>query len=319
MTRVGLIGFGYWGPQLARNIRATPGLDLVSISEMHSSRLSLAQQLYPDVKSYAGACFDGIDAVVIATPVSTHFQLASEALAANLHVLITKPLAATVREAETLAESAPGVLMVDHTFLYTGAVRKIKEILPSLGELTYFDSVRINLGLFQNGCDVICDLAPHDFSILLYLLGETPTHVQVASSGEATAYVSLWFENGPLAHLHLNWLSPVKIRRVLIGGSQKMLLYDEEQPSEKVKVYDSGVTPRTTDEIHATLWDYRTGDCYVPHLNRQEALAVEMLHFRDCILGRNIPLSGAEQGIQVVQMLEAARASLTAGGKKVAL
>lgn len=234
-------------------------------------------------------------------------------------MLVTKPMASTLREAERIAARAEGsVLLVDHTFLYTGAVRKAKELLPSLGAISYFDSVRINLGLFKSDCDVVCDLAPHDFSILLYLLEELPTHIQITGSTEATAYVSLWFEAGAIAHLHLNWLSPIKVRRIIIGGNEKMLIYDEEEPSEKIKVYDKGVTPRTTGEIHAARWDYRLGDCFVPHLDRTEALAVEMAHFRDCIQKkRQSTISGPEQGVQVARMLHAARKSLTSGGSKV--
>jgi predicted dehydrogenase len=226
-----------------------------------------------------------------------------------------------------LAENNGLVLMVDHTFIYTGAVRRMKELIDQgeLGDLYYFDSVRVNLGIFQHDVDVVWDLAPHDLSILTHLIPAAPTHVSAigadhVGNGHANiAYITVFFESSFIAHFHVNWLSPVKVRQILIGGDRKMLVYDDMEPSEKVRVYDTGIEVTTRDGIYATLVDYRTGDMWAPKLEFGEALAVECAHFVDCVRSKKVPLSNGQAGLTVVRVLEAASRSLAANGERVAL
>jgi len=328
MIRVGVIGYGYWGPNLVRNLRETDGVRVIALSDRRPERLDLAVRRYPDLRVSldAGTLLDDgeIDAVVIATPISTHYELGRYALTRGKHVLIEKPLAASVEEAEELAVLADErgvVLMVDHTFIYTGAVRKMRELIEagSLGDLRYVDSVRVNLGLFQHDVDVIWDLAPHDLSILLHLVGCEPESVSVVGADPAhleqtcLAYLTCWFSGGVIAHVHVNWLSPVKLRRMLVGGSDRMFVYDDLEPSEKLRVYDSGIT---LDPLSA-LVDYRTGDMTAPKLDIREALATACEHFVDCIERGAEPITGARAGVSVVRMLEAASRSLRENGSRV--
>jgi predicted dehydrogenase len=330
--RVGLIGYGYWGPNLMRNLAEIDGVELRWCADQRADRRALAKRRYPlvNVTENAEEIFtDGtVDAVVIATPVFSHHPLALRALQAGKHVLVEKPLARSVAEGEelsALAEKNGLVLMVDHTFIYTGAVRKMKEIIDvgELGDLHYLDSVRVNLGLFQHDVDVLWDLAPHDLSILTYLVHERPKAVSATGadhtgSGLAdVAYMTVRFESNFIAHFHVNWLSPVKVRQILIGGSRRMLVYNDVEPSEKVRVYDRGVRVTTEESIYRTLIDYRTGDMWAPKLELREALAVECEHFVECVRFKKMPWSNAAAGLLVVRLLEAASKSLAAGGGSV--
>jgi predicted dehydrogenase len=332
--RVGVIGYGYWGPNLVRNLAEADGARLVRCVDMRPERRALAVRRFPSVKvdGNPDAILDdpAIDAVVIATPVSTHYNLAKRALEQGKHVLIEKPMTETSAEAVELiaiAEKRDVVIMTDHTFVYTGAVQKMKEIITSgeLGEILYFDSVRVNLGVFQHDVDVLWDLAPHDLAILTYALPQTPKFVSAVGADHTgsghvdIAYLTVYFENNFLAHLHLNWLSPVKMRRILIGGRRRMLVYDEMEPSEKVRVYDRGIQVTTQEGIYGTLVDYRTGDMWAPKLDVREALATECDHFLDCVRFRKIPLTGGAPGLRVVKLLEAAARSLANNGRKTAV
>ncbi|HYO91967.1 MAG TPA: Gfo/Idh/MocA family oxidoreductase, partial [Pyrinomonadaceae bacterium] len=303
-------------------------------------RLSAVGRRYPTASTttdYRDLLRDTeLHAVVIATPVATHFSFAKEALEAGKHVLIEKPFTSSVAEAETLIELARKrrvTLMVDHTFVYTGAVRRIKEIIESgeIGDLLYFDSTRINLGLFQKDINVVWDLAPHDLSIMDFVVGREPEVILATGSChvergiENIAYVTLKFPDPFIAHFHFNWLSPVKIRHTLIAGSRKMIVYDDIEPTEKVRIYDSGVTTNrhsnTSDKeaAYQTLVSYRTGDVWVPKLDSTEALHYVCEEFLDSIRTGRRPLTGAEAGLRVVRLLEAAQASINQGGAPVEL
>ncbi|MES2211713.1 MAG: Gfo/Idh/MocA family oxidoreductase [Pseudomonadota bacterium] len=336
MIKVGLVGYGYWGPNLARNFAAQPDCELVAICESQSSRIALAKAHFPGVRAVEDfqVLLDDpkINAILIATPVSSHFSLAKQALQAGKDVLVEKPMTETVAQAEeliALAKLSNRILAVDHTFLFTGAVQKMKEIVSSgqLGEILYMDSVRINLGLFQQDVNVISDLAPHDLSIMNYLIDKDPIAVKamgVCHAGNAlenVAYLHVEFPNDLIAHFHLNWLAPVKIRRTLIGGSKKMIVYDDMEASEKVKIYDSGITIKEgdIDAIHKVNVDYRTGDMIAPKLPHREALSVEAAHFLTCVRERSKPLSDGIAGLRVIQVLEAAKLSIKDGGSRVLL
>lgn len=328
---VGVVGCGYWGPNLVRNLAQTRGARLIACCDLDDRRLEWVRDCYPAVRttnSYQDLLDDDrIQAIVIATPISTHFHLARRALEAGKHLLVAKPLAQSVAECvelDALARRNGLVLMVDHTFLYTGAVRKIKELMDAgeLGDIYYYDSVRINLGLFQHDTNVIWDLAPHDVSIMLHLLGSVPQRVSAVGAShvneqvENIAYVTMQFPDRLLAHLHVNWLAPAKVRRTIIGGSKRMIVYDDMDMSEKVKVYDSGAAlSNDPDHIYSTMVEYRTGDMYAPKLDKAEALAVECRHFVDCIRDGTEPISGAALATQTVAILEAADRSLRLGGR----
>ena len=331
---VGLIGYGYWGPNLLRNLHETDGVDVKRCVDLRPERRAAASKRYPTVQVSAEAddilTDSEIDAVVIATPVFTHHELARRALKANKHVLVEKPMTRTVKEAEELiqlAKSRELILMVDHTFVYTGAVRRMKEIIEGqeLGELYYFDSVRVNLGLFQHDIDVIWDLAPHDVSILTYLIPQKPQSVSAVGADHTgrglvdVAYLTLHFPNNFIAHFHVNWLSPVKLRHNLIGGSRRMLVYDDMEPSEKVRVYDRGIQVRSQEGIYKALVDYRMGDVWSPKVDVREALSVECEHFVNCIRTGTNPDSDGESGLEVVKILEAATDSVVNGGHPVVL
>jgi predicted dehydrogenase len=331
---VGVIGYGYWGPNLVRNLMETDGAAVVACADRRPDRRALAQQRYPTLR----VTEDGdpilddrkIDAVVIATPVSTHYGLAKRALEAGKHVLVAKPMTRTTAEAEELIRLAGTngrVLMVDHTFIYTGAIQKMKELLMAgeLGELYYFDSVRVNLGIFQHDADVLWDLAPHDLSILTHLIPKPPKHVSAVGSDHVgsgfadMAYLTVYFDDSFLAHVHVNWLSPVKVRQILIGGDRRMLVYDDTEPSEKVRVYDSGIKVTTQEGIYARLVDYRTGDMWAPKIELREALSVECAHFVESVRLKKMPWTGGGPGLAVVKLLEAASKSLAANGERVAV
>jgi predicted dehydrogenase len=334
--RVGVLGYGYWGPNLARNIAETDGLCLAVIADERADRRAAAARRHAGVKVADSAASainaDAIDAVVIATPLGTHFPLARAAIEAGKHVLVEKPLAASRREAETLGELAAkhGVrLMVDHTFVYNGAVRRIRGIIDSgeLGDLLYLDSVRVNLGLFQSDSNVIWDLAAHDLAVMDYLVDERPASVSANGSSmagfahENIAYITVHFANGFLGHFHVNWLAPVKIRQMLIGGRQRMLVYDDMDPREKVRVYDKGVDFSVQDyeARRQILVSYRTGDMYAPKHDRREALSLVAAEFAAAIAERREPTTGAAAGIRVVSMLEAAEKSLHNEGRRMSI
>ncbi len=338
---IGVIGCGYWGPNLLRNFAENEAAELRWVCDVDAPRLAMMKRRYPFAETssdYTRLLSDNdLDAVVIATPVATHYRFASEALRAGKHVLVEKPFTASVREAEELNELAERgglTLMVDHTFVYTGAVRKIKEIVESgeLGELLYFDSTRINLGLFQQDLNVVWDLAPHDLSIMDFIIDHQPEAVTATGSChikqgiENIAYVMLRFADEFIAHFHFNWLSPVKIRRTLLAGSRKMVVYDDIEPTEKVRVYDKGVTtsPDTSlsvdkETAYRTLVSYRTGDVWVPKLDSTEALSHVCQEFLDAITERRPPLTDGRSGARVVRLLEAAQASISRGGQSVKL
>lgn len=332
--KLGVIGYGYWGPNLVRNFTELQGIDVKWCADKRHDRCALAKKRYPSiaVTEQAEDVLNDpeVNAVVIATPVSTHYPLARRALERGKHVLVEKPMTQTVAESQELIELADKkalVLMVDHTFIYSGAVRRMKEILDvgELGDLYYLDSVRVNLGLFQSDIDVLWDLAPHDLAILTYLIRETPKFVSATGLAHThsglvdVAYMTMHFANKFMAHVHVNWLSPVKIRQMLIGGDRRMLIYNDMEPSEKVRVYDRGIRVTTEDSIHKTLVDYRTGDMWAPKLENREALATECEHFIECVRFNKMPLSSAIAGLNVVRLLDAAQKSLTKGGTKVAV
>jgi predicted dehydrogenase len=330
--KIGVIGYGYWGPNLLRNLAEAPDTEVRWCADMRAERRALAKKRYPTLGVTADVeeLFTDreLDAVAIATPVHTHFPLAKRALEQGKHVFIEKPMTATVEESEELVALAAKkglVLMVDHTFIYTGAVRKMKELLNAgeIGDLYYFDSVRVNLGLFQHDIDVLWDLAPHDLSILTYLVSSEPRLVSAhtvdhTGTGLADlAYMTVHYDNAFIAHFHVNWLSPVKVRQILIGGSKKMLLFDDMEPSEKVQVYDRGVEISSQEGVYKTLIDYRTGDMWSPRLEQREALSVECEHFAECVRLQKMPRSSGEAGVAVVKLLAAASKSAAADGKKV--
>ena len=334
MIKVGVIGFGYWGPNIARNFSQNSDMELIGIAELSEKRRAVARNIYPNIPIYNDASSlireSRIDTVAIITPVSSHYKLAKEVLESGKHVLIEKPMTSSVAEAENLIELAQKknlTLMVDHTFVYSPAVRKIKEKLDNneLGDLYYFDSVRINLGLFQQDVNVVWDLAPHDISIMQHLLNSKKVKYVCAQGASHTpsgieniAYVTINFDNDFLAHFHVNWLAPTKIRRILIGGTEKMLVFDDVQPSEKIKIYDKGITiTNGRESLYKTLIQYRIGDVYVPNIPNTEALKIETAHFVDCLLNGSTSDSDGEDGLYVVKILEAAQKSLDNSGSKI--
>lgn len=336
MIGIGLIGYGYWGPNLARNFAAQPDCELIGICEINSQRADVAKQHHKQTfitQDYHELLKnDDVHAIVIATPVSTHFKLTRDALSAGKDVLVEKPLsisAAEARELVQIAEEYDRILAVDHTFLFTGAVRKIKEIVDSgeMGRILYIDSVRINLGLFQHDVNVIYDLAPHDLSIVCHLIDQEPVAVRAMGAChagneiESLAYLHLEFPDGLIAHFHLNWLAPVKIRNTVIGGTRKMIVYDDLERSEKVKVYDKGIVLKepTPAAIYKVYVDYRTGDMVAPKLEHSEALSVEIAHFLTCIRQRQRPLSDGRLGLKVTRVLEAAQISIKHNGRRIVL
>ena len=336
MIRIALIGYGYWGPNLARNLSDGSRFELVAIVDVRPDRQREAARRYPQVNVYGDVgsvmARDDVEAVVVATPLHTHHDIAGTAIDGGRHVLVEKPLAASREEAEDLIERAErrGVqVMVDHTFVYTGAVRKIRSVITSgeLGTLHYLDSVRINLGLFQHDSNVIWDLAAHDLAIMDYLVDERPVAISALGGAvagfdhESIAYVTAHFNSGFIAHFHVNWLAPVKIRQMLLGGRQRMIVYDELAPSDKIRVYDKGVEFDVADDEarRRILVSYRTGDMYAPRIDRREALALVTEEFASAITEDRTPLTGAAGGLRVVTMLEAAQRSLREQGRRIPL
>src|SRR5687767_561138 len=333
MIRIGVIGYGYWGPNLVRNFSEQVAAAVTAVCDAREERLAQVRRRYPSVAvttSAAELCArPDVDAVVIATPVDRHFELGMAALRAGKHVLVEKPMASTSDEASRLIDEAARrrlVLMVDHTFVYTGAVQKMRELVAGgeLGDVHYYDSVRINLGLFQHDVDVLWDLAVHDLSIMDFVLTQQP--VAVSATGLAhvpgrpknIAYMTMFFDSPMIAHVHASWLAPVKVRRTLLGGSRRMIVFDDLEASEKIKVYDRGISVDPSPEnVYQMLVGYRTGDMWAPKLAVTEALQVEAAHFADCVARGVRPQSDGESGLRVVRLLEAASASLQQHGRPV--
>jgi predicted dehydrogenase len=334
---IAVVGCGYWGPHLMRNFSDQPDGDLRWLVDQDPQRLKYFGERYPQVRitsDLSEALADPkLQAVALATPVSTHYPLAKQCMLAGKHVLIEKPMAQKVSECDeliALADERGLTLMVDHTFIFTGAVRKIHELIAAgeLGRIYYFDSVRVNLGLFQHDVNVVWDLAPHDLSIMDYVLPQKPVEVSAhgachvaGSSIENIAYLTLKFDDATLAHFHVNWLAPAKIRRIIIGGSKKMLVYDDLSPDERIKIYDKGLVLEDGPlaDSHRILAGYRTGDLYAPNVDCTEALQRVTGHFLDCIQKRQTPESDGQTGLRIVKILAAAQESLAANGSWITL
>jgi predicted dehydrogenase len=334
MIRVGVVGYGYWGPNIVRNFNNIEGAAVVSICDPNPNMLKRAQKAYPGIEVTADLSHviasSRIDAVAVVTPVCTHFDITKEALLNGKHIFVEKPFTATATEAQELLDLADKKnlkVMVDHTFLYTGAVKKMKELIDdgTLGDLLYFDSIRVNLGLFQHDVNVVWDLAPHDLSIMDYLLKERPS--AVVATGEAhynhgledIAYLTFYFPSNIIAHINVNWLSPVKVRTTLIGGQKKMLVWDDIEPDNKIKVYDKGVEVTTHEGVYDLLVSYRSGDMWAPRVEQTEALKLETQCFVECVQNGKIPINDGHAGLRVVRMLEAANKSLKNRGEIVHL
>ncbi len=332
--RIAVVGYGYWGPNIVRNFSVTNGAKVVAVCDANPAVLSQIKKEHPQVevfKDYRNVTRSkNIDAVAVVVPVSMHFEIAKAALLNGKHVFVEKPFTSSVVQAEeliALAERRKLKIMVDHTFLFTGAVRKIKELMDAnvLGKLYYFDSTRINLGLFQSDINVIWDLAPHDLSIMDYLIKEKP--VAVAATGTAhfkkiiedVAYITVYFSSGLIAHFNINWLSPVKIRLTLLSGKKKMLVWDDLEQDEKVKVYDRGVKVINKRGLYNLITGYRSGDIWSPRIGQSEALKVEAQYFVDCILKNKRPINDGQSGLRVMKILEAANKSLQKNGAMVYL
>jgi predicted dehydrogenase len=340
MIKIGVVGYGYWGPNIARNFDSTPDARVVAISDVDDASLRLAGQSYPNIHLMSHyeelIAAPDVDAIAIVTPVSSHFQIAKAALLHGKHVFVEKPFTASVAEAEQLIELAEKKrlkIMVDHTFLFTGAVKKIKELIDegTLGELYYFDSIRVNLGIFQRDVNVVWDLAPHDLSIMDYLINKDPIAVMATGVAhfnnalEDVAYITIYFPDHVIAHLNVNWLSPVKIRTTLIGGQKKMLVWNDLASDEKIRVYDKGVEglegfeSESKEKAYGRRVSYRSGDMWAPRVNQIEALKGEAAYFIECINNDETPQNDGFAGLRVVRMLEAIIRSLTTGGSLIRL
>ena len=331
VVRVGVIGYGYWGPNIVRNLHTIDGGELAAVCDQNPTALSRAARLYPGVTTTLDyreiLKSPDIDAVAVITPVWTHFELAKAALESGKHVFVEKPFTSTPEQAETLIELADrkGLkIMVDHTFLFSGAVRKIREVVDAgtLGPLYYFDSTRVNLGLFQHDVSVIWDLAPHDLSIMDHIITERPEAL-VATGGNHLnghadmAFITIYFPRNVVAHINVNWLSPVKVRTTLIGGKDKMLVWNDLEADEKIKIYDKGVQITNGEGVYDLLVSYRSGDVWAPRCEQTEALKVELQYFIDCITKNRTPVNDGEAGLRVVRLLAAADQSLKERGRLV--
>lgn len=329
--KVGILGLGYWGPNLIRNFLSHPEVETVFGCDLSDDRLALIKSRFPSVellKDYNELLQKDIDIVAIATPVDTHFKFAKMALGAGKHIWVEKPYTATSQEAielNNLAEQKNLKIFVDHTFIYTGAVQKMRDLVDAgeLGEIKYLDSVRINLGLFQHDVNVIWDLAPHDLSIMQFLMPHEKV-AAVAAHGTANyydhenlAHLSVYFENNCFAHFHVNWTSPVKIRKMLVGGDKKMLVFDDMENLEKIKIYDAGVEISEKEEIHEALVQYRMGDMHSPKVKATEALSLGAAEFINAIKENRDPLTSGKDGLDVVKILEASDKSIKNKGKLI--
>jgi predicted dehydrogenase len=333
MIRVGVIGYGYWGPNIVRNLHGLDSARVEAVCDKSAAALARVRRSYPEIQTYSDPSeilrSPRIDAVAVITPVWTHYALAKEALENGKHVFVEKPFTSNTKQAEELidlAEQKNLTIMVDHTFLFTGAVRKIRELTRSgaLGDLYYYDSLRVNLGLFQHDISVLWDLAPHDLSIMDHLIqGEPEAIVATGESHlngtEDVAFITIYFPQNVIAHINVNWLSPVKIRTTLIGGQKKMLVWNDLVADEKIRVYDKGVTIASGEGIRDLLVSYRSGDMWAPQLEQVEALHVELSYFADCIANGKSPFNDGHAGLRVVRMLEAAERSIRKRGELVQL
>lgn len=333
MLRMGVIGYGYWGPNVARNFSSVDGVRIVAVSDRNPDALKRAQKALPGVELFSDhrsiTTSPEIDAVAVVTPVSQHFHLAAEALQNGKHIFVEKPFTATAAEAEQLIDLAARkhlTIMVDHTFLFTGAVRKMKELIDQgeLGDLCYYDSMRVNLGLFQHDVNVIWDLAPHDLAIMDHLIPVRPEAI-LASGGnhytphEYVAYLTIYYSDNIIGHLNVNWLSPVKVRTTLLGGEKKMLLWNDLDPDMKIKVYDKGVEIHNKEGVYNLLVSYRSGDMWAPKLDQTEALKLEAEYFVDCVEHGKTPFNDGQAGMRIVRMLESSHKSLKQRGQLVYL
>lgn len=327
---VGIIGCGYWGPNLVRNFSELPGVNVVAVSDLKQDRLNKIRASYNTIyttQNYEDLFNMGIQALVVATPPPTHYDIASKCLKQGINVLVEKPIALNSQDALNLCQLAKArdlVLMVGHTFEYNPAVHALRDLMDSgeLGEIHYIDTARLNLGLFQRGLNVLWDLAPHDISILLFLLRQNPTTVSshgmscVLEKIHDVVYLNLMFPNDIMAHVHVSWLDPCKVRRVTIVGSKKMVVYNDIEAQEKLRIYDKGVDspPRGTAQLEELSFSYRYGDITIPNIKLAEPLRQECQHFVKCILEKKIPDTCGEEGYRVVKILEAAQRSLTDSG-----
>jgi predicted dehydrogenase len=329
ILRVGVIGHGYWGPNIVRNFHGQDRSRVVAVSDKSEKALLRVKQSYPDMyvthDSEDLVKATDIDAVAVVTPIWTHYELAKAALENGKHVFVEKPFTFSAGQAEELIELAERKnlkIMVDHTFLFTGAVKRIQQLIGdgTIGDLYYYDSTRVNLGLFQHDVNVIWDLAPHDLSIMDYLIAAKPE--AIVATGEShlnsvadIAFITLYYPRNMIGHINVNWLSPVKVRTTLIGGEKKMLVWNDLEADEKIKVYDKGVQMTTGEAVYQQLVSYRTGDMWAPKVEQIEALKVEAAYFVDCVLNNKKPFNDGEAGLRVVRMLEAADRSLQQKGK----
>jgi len=331
MINIAVIGVGYWGPNLLRNLNGLSGIGLLYACDMDETNLNKVKRIYPHLKTTKDyldiITNEKIDAVCVATPLATHFEIAKKALLNNKHVLIEKPFTSTSEEAKELiqiAEEKGKILMVDHPFIYSGAINKIKELIDKgeLGEAYYFDSERINLGLIRSDANVMWDLAVHDISIVNYLFNQKPISVSAVGSvhvfnkKEEMAHITLKHQKGLISHIHVSWLSPLKLRKILVGGSKKMILYDDIEPSDKIRIYDKGVD---IDPKQITPFSplYRSGDVVIPKIDQSEPLKRLNEHFIECIEKNQKPLTDGEDGLRVIKILEAAQQSIREGGKLI--
>ena len=330
MLRYGIIGYGYWGPNLTRAFHQAKGSTLVAVADQQARNLERALQLYPKIKVFEDALAmindPDIDIIAVATPVSTHYELAKAALEAGKHVVVEKPLCGTVEEAERLVELAAKKnlqILIDHTFVYTAAVRRMAQMSKAgdLGRVLYYDSTRINLGLFQSDVNVIWDLVVHDFAIVRQIMPDAPIAISAAavdpmgSTQASLAYVTLYYPGNTVAHIHASWLAPVKIRQIIVGGDKSMIVYDDMNPSEKIRIYDKGVEIiHDTERERALKVEYRIGDMYAPNLDNREALSVMAEHANECFAANKVPITSGEVGLGIVRLLEMADSSVRQGG-----
>lgn len=326
--RVGVIGSGYWGPNLIRNFFENTDSVVVGVADLREDRLAAIRNSYHQIittRDYRDLFTMGLDAIVVSTPPASHHQIAKDALEAGMHVLVEKPMTTSSRDAEDLIEIAAKmdrILMVGHTFSFNPAVRALKRLLDSgeIGDIYYIDTARLNLGLYNRELNVVWDLAPHDISIILYLLGTKPEAIEVygmecvMKGVHDVAFMNMVFPNNILVHVHVSWLDPCKVRRVTVVGSNKMVVYNDIEATEKIKIYDKGVdVPAYTNTYGEFQCSYRYGDVVIPNVKFTEPLKLECQHFLDCIKDHTRPVSSGEEGLQVVKILETAQHALSNG------
>jgi predicted dehydrogenase len=333
MLKFGVIGFGYWGPNIVRNLRALEDCEVVGICDQSPAARKRIQAAHPGIPVHSDAKeltqAPGVDVIAVITPVWTHYELTKAALENGKHVFVEKPFTSNVAQAEeliNLADRKKLLIMVDHTFLFTGVVRKIQKLLREglLGKVYYYDSTRVNLGLFQHDCNVIWDLAPHDLSIMNHLLQKDAEAISATGQAhlnchEDIAFLTAYFPDNVIAHINVNWISPVKVRTTLIGGEKKMLVWNDLEADEKLKIYDKGVDVKSQEGVYNLLVSYRSGDMWAPQVEQVEALRVELQYFVECIKRSESPFNGGCAGLKVVRMLEAASKSVGKRGELVYL